>query len=166
MRLDVTGGNLKRLNGKESLIKLEITPVNRELQAALRSISMYDGKSRLRIEKAVQSAVGKMKYQAEKGISNKSGNLKKSLFSSFHRAECTGYFGAKAPHAHLLEMGVNPSTAKPKKKKTLLLIGIQGNLIYPTRAKIPRRYPRPFIRPAYEKERPGFVSELKKAVKS
>ena len=165
MRLDVTGGSFKKLNGKGSLIKLEITPVNRELQAALRSISIYDGKSRLRIEKAVQSAVGRMKYQAEKGIRNRSGNLRKSLFTSFHRAECAGYFGAKAPQAHLVEMGVNPSTAKPRKKKTLLLMGIQGNLIYPTRAKIPRRYPRPFIRPAYEQERPGFVSELKKAVK-
>ena len=62
---------------------LEITPSNRELREALSSISIYDAKARLRIERAVETTVKEMARLAKEKVPVNSGGLKKSIFSSF-----------------------------------------------------------------------------------
>jgi len=144
------------------LFKLEITPANKELKEALDSISAYDGRSRLRIEAAVEKTVQEMARLAREKVPVKSGGLKKSIFSSFKKIGCIGYFGAKAPHAHLIELGTDAHTVKPKKKKALLF----GEGKFFTKfAEIPKRTGRPFVRPAFEQERPTFIKRLAEAVK-
>ena len=144
-------------------MRLEITPTNKELQEALKSISIYDAKSRLRIEAAVEKSVKEMARLAKSRVPVESGALRKSVFSSFHKIGCVGYFGAKAPHAHLVEFGVKAATVKPKKKEALRTA--DASLIrFSEKAKIPARGGRPFVRPSYEQERPELIREIKKAV--
>lgn len=162
MRLDVTGGSYKKMNGGASSIKLEIIPANKELQDALNSISAYDGKARLRIEAAVEKTVKEMSRLAREKVPVKSGGLKKSIFSSFQKRGCTGYFGAKAPHAHLIELGTDSYRVKPKNKKWLKF---NDGHTYTKWSNIPSRRGRPFIRPAYEQERPAFIRRLAEAVR-
>ena len=141
---------------------LDITPSNKELRGALSSISIYDAKARLRIESAVETTVKEMARLAKEKVPVNSGGLKKSIFCSFKKVGCVGYFGAKAPHAHLIEMGVSASQAQPKTKKSLKF---NDGKTFIKCAQIPRRPERPFIRPAYEHERPAFIRRLAEAVK-
>jgi hypothetical protein len=142
-------------------VRLEITPSNKELQEALKSISIYDAKSRLRIEAAVEKSVKEMARLAKSRVPVESGALRKSVFSSFHKIGCVGYFGAKAPHAHLVEFGVKAVTVKPKKKKWLRF---NDGYTYTKWSNLPARRGRPFVRPSYEQERPELIREIKKAV--
>lgn len=141
---------------------LDITPSNKELREALSSISIYDAKARLRIESAVETTVKEMARLAREKVPVRSGQLKKSIFSSFKKVGCTGYFGAKAPHAHLIEMGVSASQTKLKTKK---LLKFNEGQTFIKSAEIPKRSERPFIRPAYEQERPAFIRRLAEAVR-
>lgn len=144
---------------------LDITPSNKELREALSSISIYDGKARLRIESAVDTTVKEMARLAREKVPVRSGELKKSIFSSFKKVGCVGYFGAKAPHAHLIEMGVSASQVQPKKKRALRIIDTSVIRFTNKTIDIPARRGRPFIRPAYEQERPAFIRRLAEAVR-
>lgn len=144
-------------------MRLDIKPSNKELQNALKSISAYDARSRLRIEAAVERSVKEMARLAKSRVPVQSGGLKKSVFSSFHKIGCVGYFGAKAPHAHLIEFGVKALTILPKKKEALRTVD-SSVIRFAEKVDIPVRGNRPFIRPSYEQERPELIRELKKAV--
>ena len=146
-----------------AMFQIKITPANKELREAIGSISAYDGKARLRIEDAVETTVKEMSRTAKALVPVKTGTLKKSVFWSFQRKTVVGYFGAKAPYAHLIELGAKASIEKPKEKKALM-IAAAGNLQYAASAKIPSRGAHPFIRPAYEQGRPEFIRRLKEAV--
>ena len=144
-------------------MRLEITPSNKELHDALKSISIYDAKSRLRIEAAVEKSVKEMARLAKSRVPVKSGALKKSVFYLIQKAGPVGYFGAKAPHGHLVEFGVKASTVRPKNKGVLRTV-YSSIVSFITKADIPARGSRPFIRPSYEQERPELIRELKRAV--
>jgi len=146
-----------------AMFQLKVTPANTELREAISKISAYDGAARLRIENAVEVTCKDMARAARALVPVKTGKLKKSIFSSFHRKNVIGYFGAKAPYAHLIELGAKASVEKPKDKKALM-IAASGNLQYAASAKIPSRGAHPFIRPAYEQGRPAFIRRLEQAV--
>lgn len=148
-----------------AMFQIKITPAKTELREAINSISAYDGKARLRIENAVETTVKEMSRAAKALAPVKSGTLKKSVFWSFKRKEVVGYFGAKVPYAHLIELGAKASTEKPTDKKALM-INASYVLRYSMSAKIPARRAHPFIGPAYEQGRPAFIRRLKEAVQS
>lgn len=157
-------------NGKatSSGFILKITPARRELQEAIGAIKIYDGKSRLRLEASISNGVKRMAAAAKRRVPVDKGTLKKSIFSSFRKTTANGgpigYFGAKAYHAHLVEMGVRETRVRPDKKKALRII--DSNAIrFAARAKIPSRAAHPFIVPAYEEERARLISDIKRAVK-
>ena len=153
-------------------MRLDISPSNAEVREALNSISAFDGKARLRIEDAVRVSVKEMAGRARSRVPRRTGKLKKSIFFSFRKTNCTGYFGAKAPHAHLIELGVKRSDEYPKHAKdkhgkpAALRIIDTAAVRFAARAVIPKRAKRPFIRPSYEEERPNLIKRLKEAVKS
>lgn len=146
-----------------AMFQLKITPANKELREAIGSISAYDGAARLRIENAVEATCKDMARMSRALVPVRTGKLKKSIFWSFQRKNVVGYFGAKAPYAHLIELGAKASTEKPKDKKALM-IASAGKLQYAASAKIPARGAHPFIRPSYEQGRPEFIRRLKEAV--
>lgn len=87
-------------------MKLDITPVNKELRKALDSISAYDVKSFQRLEKALDEGVKNIENSAERRVPSRTGKLKKSIFSKTNKRVLEGYVGVKMPHAHLIEFGV------------------------------------------------------------
>lgn len=158
-------------------MKLDITPVNRELRKALDSISRYDVKSFQRIEKALEDGVSGIKSSAERRVPTSSGKLKKSIFSKTDKRVLTGYVGAKAPHAHLVEMGVKKkevdlsrpetlSTKRARKGAKAMDVSAAGGTGtgFATRIKIPARPKQPFMQPAFEEERPKIVKSFEQAV--
>jgi len=145
-----------------------------EVQEAIKAIRMYDGKARLGLERAINNGIKRMADSAKRRVPVGRGTLKKSIFSSFRKHEYyasgpVGYFGAKKPHAHLIEMGVARSEVKPDRKKALRITGtnIMENassmVIFAARATIPSRRAQPFIEPAYDEERPQLIRDVKKA---
>lgn len=147
-----------------AMFQLKITPSNKELREAIGAISMYDGAARLRIENAVETAVKDMSRTAKQLVPVKTGALRKSIFWSFHRKDVVGYFGAKAKHAHLIELGIKKTVVERPRNKRALMISLSSGVRYAALARIPPRGAHPFIRPAYEQRRPEFVRRLKEAV--
>lgn len=154
-----------------------------ELQETLDQIKAYDGKSRLKIEEAVSKSRLNIAKGAKQRVRVKSGALKKSISSSFNRKTVTGYVRARKPHAHLVEFGARATTVQVDKKHNInrsllaerrpelgikpvraLKIPIAGG-IYRASAKIPARKEHPFMRPAFEDEKPNLIKRLKEAVK-
>lgn len=161
-------------------MKLDITPVNRELKKALDSISFYDRESFRRIEKALDDGSKAIERGARRRVPVKSGKLKKSIFAKLDKNEMASYVGAKAPHAHLIEMGVKKKEVDLTKAETLSTrrsrkgaramdvsaaqVPVTRPTGYATKITIPARAPRPFMQPAFEEERPKIVRAFEEAV--
>lgn len=88
-----------------------------ELNKALKQISFYDGKTRLKVEAAISSGAKRVASDARRKVARDTGALRKSIKSSFTKKNCTGYAKAMSPVAHLIENGVKMSVAKPKGKR-------------------------------------------------
>ena len=138
---------------------------NEEVRKAVQSIALYDGKSRIAVENAINKSVKRMAGNAKKRVPVRRGALKASIFSSFTKQPLQGCFGAKKPHAHLMEYGVRATLVVSKKKKPLRFFpaGTMG-AVYSRSARIPARKARPFIMPAYEEGKPCLFDMLKKAL--
>ena len=140
-----------------------------ELQKTLDQIKAFDGKSRLKIEEAVSTSTKNIAKGARQRVPVRSGKLKKSIRSRFDKRAVTGYVQARQPHAHLVEFGAKGATVEPKSKKALKIpwsggMGV-GGTYFAASAKIPARKERPFMRPAFEDEKPELIKALKEAVK-
>ena len=134
------------------------------LNKALRQISFYDGATRLKVENAIAAGTKRTGSDARRKVARNTGSLRRSIRTSFKRKNCTGLVKAMAPHAHLIENGVKTSIAEPKNKKVLRIVA-RGLVRYTRWAMIPRRRPRPFMKPAYDANVAGIISDIKKAVK-
>lgn len=149
-------------------MKLDIQPANGEIAKALKSISTFDGKTRIKIENAVNNTVRAMARLAKQKVPRRTGRLEDSVFSSFRKGECVGYFGARRQNAHLIEGGVKASVVKPKKKNGKKVLRFYpyyvGAPVYRRRMNIPARPARPFVKPAYDDELPRLFNRLRKAL--
>ena len=135
-----------------------------ELNKALKQISFYDGKTRLKVEGAVSTGTKRVAADARRKVARDTGALRKSIKSSFTKKNCTGYAKAMSPVAHLIENGVKKSVAEPQ-KKTVLKFRSGGKLYYRKRTTIPARRPRPFLEPAYKANESKIIDDIKKAVR-
>ena len=144
-----------------------------ELGQALNKIDAYDGKSRQGIENAVQNSTKAISAGARRRVPVKTGRTKKSITSRFSRNKygrglVEGESVTKQPHAHLLEFGARATVSTPKTKKAMK-IGYSGTGVslkyFAARANIPARRPRPFMRPAFEDEKPNLIRAIGEAVK-
>jgi HK97 gp10 family phage protein len=131
-----------------------------ELGEVLQKISAYDGKSRIRIEKAVEDSTKAIKEGAQSRVREKSGRLKKHITNRFNQKQCTGYVSAQTPYAHLVEFGHEGGMVKPYAKKALTI----GDG-FAASANIPKVDEHPFMRPAFENEKPNLIKNIKEAVR-
>lgn len=76
-----------------------------------------------------------------------------------------GEFGARKPHAHLIEYGTKAYTVKPKNKKVLRIIDQNVIRFTSKTITIPAKPARPFIEPAYKAEEPKFLANVEKVLK-
>ena len=111
-----------------------------EIQQALDQISAYDGKTRLKIENAVSESVKNIaKLARDKAPKGKTGDLKKSIRSTFNKTNCTGQIKVMQWYA---QFGAKANEAK----------------------HIRKRPPHPFMKPAFEEEKPELLRKIAEAV--
>ena len=134
-----------------------------ELSKCLKQISLYDGKARLGVEKAISDATKRVRKAARRRVAVRSGALKRSLKSSFSKRTMEGIVKAKQPYAHLVEFGAQPVIIKPKKRH-VLKINISGKKQYTKTARIPARQAKPFLVPSFQEEMPNVIAEVKKVL--
>lgn len=140
-----------------------------ELSETVRQIKYYDGKTALKVEEQVKKSTKAIGDEARRRVPVRSGDLKKSISTRFDAKTITGYIAARQPHAHLVEFGARSAVTKPSKKKALKIpwqgdLGI-GGMYYAAKADIPARREHPFMRPAFEDEKPNLIKGIKEAVK-
>jgi HK97 gp10 family phage protein len=109
-----------------------------ELNEALSKLSAYDGKTAQKIEKAVSDSTKAISKGASRRVPIRTGDLKKNVTSRFDKNRVVGTVAAREPYAHLVEFGhKGPAPAGEH----------------------------PFLRPAFEEERPNLVRNITQAVK-
>lgn len=135
-----------------------------EIKNTLNNMRSYDTKTQATIERAVDNARKNIENRAQsKAPAGTTRKLKKSIKSHFDEKKATGTVYTKRPTAHLMENGVAASTAMPKTKKVLKVDYFGIRRFYP-QANIPPRAARPFMKPAFEEERPALIAAIKRAV--
>ena len=90
-----------------------------ELSKAIRQISAWDGKTRLRMEAALKRGTHAVYREARQRVPVRSGKLKKSIKTRFSAVKLEGQVYSNVPYAHLVEFGSRAHTVKPQKKKAL-----------------------------------------------
>lgn len=134
-----------------------------ELSRCMRQLGAFDGRARLKVEKAIHSGTKAVGRDARQKVPRRTGKLRKSIRTSFKSRTITGTVKAMAPHAHLIELGAKRAIARPKKKKALRIQQFGLNR-FAMRAKIPARQARPFMKPAYDANEQRIIEDVKKAV--
>lgn len=137
---------------------------NTELSKAIKSIDAYDGKTRLKVEKALMDGVRRTASGARTRVAVNSGKLKRSIKSGFSRVKLEGQVKATQPYAHLVEFGTRPHKLTPKNKK-VMKIDDNGMRRFTGRGiHHPGSKTRPFMVPAFEAESPNITKDIIKAV--
>lgn len=134
-----------------------------EIGQTLNQIGLYDRKAALAVEQAVQSSTKAIGAGARQRVPVRSGALKKKIATRFENKGVTGIVAAKTPYAHLVEFGAKAVVIKPVNKKAMR-IDENGIRRFATEVHVPQRAERPFLRPAFEDEKPALLKNLAKAV--
>ena len=127
-----------------------------ELSKAIRQISAWDGKTRLRVEAALKRGTNAVYREARQRVPIRSGKLKKSIRQRFSTVKLEGQVFSNQPYAHLVEFG-------SRKKKALRFF--RGGPVFTKRARIPAQSGKPFFKPAYDYVEPQLIQEVKKAIR-
>ena len=144
------------------------------LSECLRDIDKYNARCRLAVEGALRRGTKRVARGARRRVPSKSGNLKRSITSSFKTTTLVGYARAKQPHAHLVEFGAKPvDNVRPKKAKYLQiptddLTRYKGDkkYLYLKKVDIPKRKAKPFMLPAFNDEKDNIVADVKKGLQN
>lgn len=135
-----------------------------ELQDAISTIGTHSRKMALRVEEAIANSTKAIGRGAKNRVPVARGTLKKSIKTKFNKKGCYGVIYSNTPHAHLIEFGVKRTKVKAGKGKFLPL-SIGEYVFFRKKATIPARPARPFMRPAFEDEKPNLIRNVEKAVR-
>lgn len=116
-----------------------------ELQGVLQNIERYNTRQAVKVEQAVSTSTKNIAKGARQRVPIRTGDLKKSVRSNFDIRKIQGTVRAKEFYAHMIEFGTKPHNI--------------GNGHHPGTTA------RPFLRPAYEDEKPNLIKNVKDAVK-
>ena len=133
-----------------------------ELSKAIRQISAWDGKTRLRVEAVQKKGTNAVAREARQRVPVRSGKLKKSIKTRFSTVKLEGQVYSNVPYAHLVEFGSRAHTVRPKKKKALRFF--KGGPVFTKRSRIPAQAGKPFFKPSYDYVEPQLLRDVKKAV--
>lgn len=143
-----------------------------ELKQALTDIQKYDTKTAMRIEAAVSSSTKAIGKGARSRVPVKTGDLKKSIRTSFNTQKVEGTISAKQHYAHIVEFGGKATTIKSKKPMKFIGdaemfagTGGQFGITFARQVSIPKRRERPYMRPAFEAEKGNLIKNITEAVK-
>ena len=131
-----------------------------ELSKAIRQISAWDGKTRLRVEAVLKNGTNAVAREARQRVPVRSGKLKKSIKTRFSMVKLEGQVYSNVPYAHLVEFGSRAH--RPKKKKALRFF--KGGPVFTKRSRIPAQAGKPFFKHSYDYVEPQLLRDVKKAV--
>lgn len=138
--------------------------VSQAVYNCLRKLDAYDQKTSDNIRKIVKDSTANVFAGALRRVPVRSGALKKSIRMRFEDTptNTVGIVYTNEPTAHLIERGAGPVPALMPIKKKALHPGGSGYFF--TRASIPARKAKPFLKPAMDDERPRFEVKVREAV--
>jgi HK97 gp10 family phage protein len=131
-----------------------------EIQRAFKDIDNYDDKTQAKIRSAIRSGTENIMRGAKSRIRVHTGNLMKSVKMEYDAAHNRGFVKSDAPHAHLLEKGTRAAFIVPKRKKALLINGKFYASAFTAAKKA-----RPFMKPAFDEEKPKVIKAVEEAIK-
>lgn len=131
----------------------------KDLEIALGKIKQYDLETQNNIKKAVQNSTKNIMLGAKRRVRVKTGRLLQHITMTYDENRNIGKVIAKSPHAHLIEFGARGAVETPKNKKALK---VRGGFI--EKANIPVRKAYPFLRPAFEDEKPNLTKAIEDAI--
>jgi HK97 gp10 family phage protein len=131
-----------------------------DLQRILGAFRTYDEQTQERLRSTVQSSTSAIMLGAKRRARVKTGSLVRNITMTYDGAKNAGVVRAKSPHAHLVEYGARAALVRPVKKKAL---AIGENVV--ASAKVPARAAHPYMRPAFEDEKPNLLRATQAAVK-
>ena len=121
-------------------------------------------KSRDNVQKAVKKSAFNIESQAKKNLaSNKSvvtGHLRRSIATKMGDLEATIHT-SNVKYAVIVEKGSNPHIIRPKKKKALYWEGAKRPVKL---VNHPGSKAKPYLIPAFEKEKDQFLERLKEVI--
>jgi hypothetical protein len=132
-----------------------------ELKAALAQIDKYDTMTRARIGSVIQKSCTNIANGARSRIHSRNGDLAQSITSRVDLEKLVGYVEAKKFYGPMVEFGHKGTLEKPAGKKALAING--GAFAH---ANIPAVQAYPFIRPAYEEEKPNLINGINQVVQN
>ncbi len=145
-------------------MRVDVTASSAAIRRAIGQIRWYDANSRLGAERAIHSAVRRMAYRAKASVPRGRGVLRDSIYYSMKKALLRGEFGAKKPHAHLVEYGTTAHKTVLKNRKALRF-NVGGKELFRHSTQVPSIRGRPFMKPAYEAEEPKFLADIEKVLR-
>ncbi len=118
-----------------------------------------------KIQQAVNKSGLSIERQAKSNLtangSVKTGHLRRYTVAKFGKLEATVHT-SNIKYAPWVEKGTGAHTIRPKKKKALYWAGAS----HPVRlVRHPGSAAKPYLIPAFEKEKPKFLQNLKEAIK-
>ncbi|MBR4401029.1 MAG: HK97 gp10 family phage protein [Synergistes sp.] len=147
-------------------MKVDVSASSAAIRDAVNSIKMYYGKSRLGLERIIANATRRIAYRTKQNApKGPTGNLRKSIESSFSAKALRGEIKAVMPHAHLVEYGVRAHRTYLTGKHSsppakVLRFKSGGKTVFARSTRIPAIHARPFMGPAYKAEEPRLISEI------
>lgn len=133
----------------------------KELKEVLKKINQYDTQTQDKLRTAVRTSTQNIMTGAKRRVRVLTGNMIKSISMTYDAKKNIGIVHAKAPHAHLVELGHKGGIETHTKHKALH----GGRLVgFANKVDIPNVAPHPFLRPAFEDERPNLIKSVKEAV--
>ncbi len=134
-----------------------------DLQRVLGAFRTYDVQTRERLRATVQTSTANIMLGAKRRVRVRSGKLVKSITMFYDGVRNIGTVRAKSPHAHLVEYGAKATKELPSRKKALHSGALTGTG-FAASANIPARAEHPFMRPAFEDEKPNLVRSVEAAI--
>lgn len=135
-----------------------------DLQRSLGAFKTYDAKTQDKLRSTVQTSTANIMLGAKRRVRVKSGDLIQHITMTYDGARNIGTARAKSPHAHLVEYGARAVVEHPEQKKALHSAALTGTG-FAASVHIPARPAYPYMRPAFEDEKPNLVRSTEAAIK-
>jgi HK97 gp10 family phage protein len=135
----------------------------KELERQLANIDKYDHDTQKKMREAVRTSTTNIMIGAKRRVPVRSGNLIKGITMTYDAVKNTGIVKVKSPHAHLVEFGHKGGPEVPDRKKALHGGELAG---YASKVIIPDVPEHPYLRPAFQDEKPHLIKSVGDATKS
>ncbi|WP_134705095.1 HK97-gp10 family putative phage morphogenesis protein [Ammoniphilus sp. YIM 78166] len=135
----------------------------RGLEAALAEFERYSSDVQTNVKDVVADSASKISTNAKSKVAVDQGETKNSIKPIVFNEGYSATIGPRLPKgwkAHWIEFGTNPRYTKKKGKMWNGIRYTKGKIAYT--GEMPAM---PFLSPAFEEEKPGYISDLRKAMR-